>query len=81
MVLLVLALYGHPESGALWDAVLEKVLRTRGWHTAEEWPGVWVHNDGSVLVVYVDDLLLCALRLKQEELSDDQGSWQRATMS
>ena len=66
MCLLILALYGHPESGALWDAVLEKVLVKRGWHTIDEWPGIWFHNDGSTLVVYVDDLMLCAVPPMQQ---------------
>ena len=66
MVLLILALYGHPESGALWEALLSKALTARGWHTIAEWPGVYIHSDLSVLVVYVDDLMLCTTSIEQE---------------
>ena len=65
-VLMVLALYGHPESGPLWDAVLHKALTARSWKTVAEWPGVWVHEDGSIIVVYVDDLLLCTEKSKRD---------------
>ena len=60
-VLLIKALYGHPESGALWEELLSGALNKEGWHSIPEWPGVWIHNDKSILVVYVDDLLLCCL--------------------
>ena len=60
-VLLIKALYGHPESGALWEKLLAGALKKRGWTSIPEWPGVWVHSDKSMLVVYVDDLLLCCL--------------------
>ena len=61
MVLLILTLYGHPESGVSWEALLTKALKTRGWHSIPEWPGVFIHSDLSILVVYVDDLMLCAV--------------------
>ena len=61
MVRLILALYGHPESGALWDKQLTEILTKRGWHTIPEWPGVFIHKDLSILVVYVDDLMLLSL--------------------
>ena len=60
-VLLIKALYGHPESGALWEQLLSGALTKEGWHSIPAWPGVWIHNDKSILVVYVDDLLLCCL--------------------
>ena len=66
VVLLILALYGHPESGALWDALLTKALTCRGWHTIPEWPGVFIHSDLSVLIVYVDDLMLCTKLAQQK---------------
>ena len=58
-VLLVLALYGHPESGALWESYLTDILTTRGWTSISEWPGVFTHANGSILLVYVDDMILC----------------------
>ena len=47
VVLLILALYGHPEAGALWDALLVKILGSLGWKRIPEWPGVFVHPDSS----------------------------------
>ena len=64
MCLLLLALYGHPEAGALWEKKLTQVLLGLGWHAVPSWPGVFVHVDGSMLTVYVDDLLLAALHDK-----------------
>jgi hypothetical protein len=61
VVLLLLALYGHPESGALWDAKLIGVLVSLGWTCVPDWSGTFIHADMSILVAYVDDLMLCAL--------------------
>jgi hypothetical protein len=58
--LLLLALYGHPESGRLWEILAEAVLIDNQWAKVWEWPGVYYHEDGSSLVVYVDDLMLAA---------------------
>ena len=59
VVLLDKALYGHPESGALWDAHLNAKLKKEQWAKVEGQPGLYVQSHtGSVLVVYVDDLLL-----------------------
>ena len=55
------ALYGHPESGALWDKHFKDILRKLGWSKVESHPGLYVHESTkAVLVVYVDDLLLAA---------------------
>ncbi|CAK0819868.1 unnamed protein product [Prorocentrum cordatum] len=64
--LLLLALYGHPEAGALWEKKLTQVLLGLGWHSVPSWSGVFVHADGSMLTVYVDDLLLAALGCKAD---------------
>ena len=61
VVKLCLALYGHPEAGPLWDAKLGAVLEYWGWSRIHEWSGVFVHADGSIIIAYVDDLLMCAL--------------------
>ena len=59
VVLLVKALYGHPESGALWDRHLAKHLTDLGWERLPDCPGSWRHSEsGAILVVYVDGLLM-----------------------
>ena len=61
VVVLVRALYGHPESGALWDRHLRVILVRLRWRRVESHPGLYVHEvTMAVLVVYVDDLLLAA---------------------
>ena len=61
VVPLVRALYGHPESGALWDAHLGKILTDLGWTRMEVHPGLWFHKStGAIMAVYVDDLMLAA---------------------
>ena len=54
------ALYGHPESGALWEQHLSKILLNLSWQKVDAHPGMWVHPSGAVLAVYVDDLLMVA---------------------
>jgi hypothetical protein len=55
------AIYGHPESEAIWDAYLGLRLKKEGWLPVLNQPGCWYHAiTGSTLVVYVDDLLLIA---------------------
>ena len=61
VVKLLQALYGHPESGALLENYLKQALGNNGWQKIYEWPGVFHHSDGSVIVAYVDDILLTAL--------------------
>ena len=56
------ALYGHPESGALWEKHLASILITLGWKKCESHPGIWIHVSGAVLAAYVDDLLMVAPR-------------------
>ena len=61
VVVLVRALYGHPESGALWDRHLRAILVKLQWRRVESHPGLYVHSvTMAILVVYVDDLLLAA---------------------
>ena len=55
------ALYGHPEAGALWESKLNGILKQHGWEPAGlDHPGVHVHPDGGIFVVYVDDMLMIA---------------------
>ena len=61
-----LALYGHPESGALWDKHFSAILTRLGWVRQEVHPGLWLHTaTGAILTVYVDDLMMAA-RLRDE---------------
>jgi hypothetical protein len=69
VVKLRLALYGHPESGALWDKHLAKVLCGLGWQRVESHPGFWIHGvTGAIMTVYVDDLMMAAPADKEAEL-------------
>jgi hypothetical protein len=53
-------LYGHPEAGALWESFLTTILIALDWTKIAEWTGVVVHPHGSVLIVYVDDIMMLA---------------------
>ena len=69
VVLLVRALYGHPESGALWDKHLREILKKLGYQRVESHPGLFIHGaTKAILVVYVDDLLLGAPALEDARL-------------
>ena len=63
---MLLCLYGHPESGSLWGKDLETYLGKLGFTLVADWPGVFVHADGSIVVVYVDDIMLVADTKRQE---------------
>ena len=55
------ALYGHPESGAIWEKHLSMILEELGWERVAAHPGTWVHKKTlALLAVYVDDLLMTA---------------------
>jgi len=74
VVELIRSLYGHPESGALWDNYLKKHLKDLGWKPVDNNPGVWFHiASKAVLVVYVDDLLLVADPRVSDKLWDEIG--------
>ena len=56
---LIKALYGHPESGAIWQVHLDVRLKALGWQMIRELPSAYRHlNREAMLVVYVDDLLI-----------------------
>ena len=58
VVLLRIALYGHPDSGGLWELHCEKMLLLVGFimPDPEGWPSVFFHPELKLLlVVYVDD--------------------------
>ena len=60
VVILRYAIPGHPKSGYLWEEHLTEVLVEERWNKVEDWNGVYTHPDGSIFIVYVDDLLLVA---------------------
>ena len=56
VVLLVKALYGHPDAGGLWEQHLKKIIRNLG---GPEYPGNFFFPDTKLLLsTYVDDLTL-----------------------
>ena len=56
---LVLALFGHPDSGGYWERHCEKQLSSVGFEPVEEWRSCFWHPKLSLfLVVYVDNFKL-----------------------
>ncbi|CAE7035956.1 TY5A [Symbiodinium natans] len=59
VVLLLRALYGHPEAGGLWEKHLKEVLQGLGGYELQEYPGnFWLPETQLLLSTYVDDLTL-----------------------
>ncbi|CAE7560940.1 RE1 [Symbiodinium natans] len=59
VVLLLRALYGHPEAGGLWEKHLKEVLQGLGGYELQEYPGnFWFPETQLLLSTYVDDLTL-----------------------
>ena len=58
-MLLVQALYGHPEAGAHWEDHLTAVLQELGGAVLPSHPSAfWFASTRMLLTVYVDDLML-----------------------
>ena len=60
---MLLTLYGHPDSGGIWEPYFEKQNGKKGWQLVlkEIWRSVFYHPEfNALLVVYVDDLKLAA---------------------
>ena len=58
VVLLRKALYGHPDSGPIWESHCDSHLRAAGYESLADkgWPGTYYRKELSLfLVVYVDD--------------------------
>ena len=56
MCLLQKALYGHPESGGLWEKHCNERLLRAGFEPIENWPSMFWHDGLKLLLmVYVDD--------------------------
>ena len=61
MVPLVLALYGHPDSGGIWENHLNSNISKEGWKQIlpDVWQSIFYHAEyNCMLVVYVDDFKL-----------------------
>ena len=54
------ALYGHPDSGTMWEQHCDKRVQEIGFKPiGEEWPSMYFHDELKLLlVIYVDDLKL-----------------------
>ena len=52
------ALYGHPDSGTMWEQHCDKAVKSVGFvAVGPEWPSTYYHKEMELLlVVYVDDL-------------------------
>ena len=61
MAPLVLALYGHPDSGGIWENHLNPRIGKEGWKQIlpDVWQSIFYHAEyNGMLVVYVDDFKL-----------------------
>ena len=61
MVPMVLALYGHPDSGGIWEKHLNGEIAKKGWRQIlpDTWNSIFYHDEYKcMLVVYVDDFKL-----------------------
>ena len=61
MVPLVLALYGHPDSGGIWENHLNSRISKEGWKQIlpDVWQSIFFNLElNCMLVVYVDDFKL-----------------------
>ena len=84
------ALYGHPDSGTMWEMHCDQQVKELGFvPVGEEWPSMYFHPKlGLLLVIYVDDLKLAGpaenlskgwemlrTKLRIEPETDHDGSW------
>ena len=70
VVILILALYGHPKAGKLWENDCTKRVEKCGWEVmSESWPNVfWQPLIMAFPLVYVDDFKLVAPKGLHKEL-------------
>ncbi len=53
---MILALYGHPDSGGCWEEHCDKHLKAQGWQTTPPWRSCYYRPELKLfLIVYVDD--------------------------
>ena len=69
MCRLVMALYGHPESGALWEKHLTESIVKCGGQAMDEHPSsFWFQKEKLMLSVYVDDLIISGPEAEHEKI-------------
>ena len=69
------ALYGHPDSGGIWEQHCDQHLRDIGFVEVQSWRSVYFHAELRVLlVVYVDDFKMAG---SPESLAE---AWRRIRM-
>ena len=74
VVLLIKALYGHPDAGGLWEAHLKRALHNLGGSEVVEFPGNFYFPDTKLLLsTYVDDLTLAG------PIDQRQPFWEKLT--
>ena len=67
---LILALYGHPDSGGVWEKRCAKQLESVGWKEVlpEIWQSIYYHGKVDLLVViYVDDFKMAGPKDKMKK--------------
>ena len=62
------ALYGHPDSGTMWEQHCDKAVKAVGFvAVGPEWPSTYYHKEMELLlVVYVDDLKMAGPESKMK---------------
>ena len=62
------ALYGHPDSGTMWEQHCDKAVKEVGFvAVGPEWPSTYYHKEMELLlVVYVDDLKMAGPESKMK---------------
>ena len=61
---LILALYGHPDAGAYWEAHCESHLKSVGFTPIDEWRSCFWHQKWKMfLVVYIDNFKLAGPKI------------------
>ena len=65
----IMALYGHADAGGIWEEQCEGKFMSIGFkRLAEEWPGVFWHEETtSLLIVYVDDFKLAGNKTGEDD--------------
>ena len=72
VVLLLRALYGHPDAGGLWEQHLARIIKGLGGREISEFPGnYWFPNRKLLLSTYVDDLTLSGPEAEHQAFWDE----------
>ena len=72
IVRLLVSLYGHQESGPLWDKKKSKAMICCGWKELESCPDSWFHSGhDATMDIYVDDFVLNAAEKAEAKIWKD----------